>query len=228
MAQRWNDLLFAHWPVPAETLRSYLPPSLQLDTYEGQAWLGITPFWMSGVRPRGLPAFPPLSVFPELNVRTYAITEGKPGVFFFSLEAGNRLAVAGARLAYHLPYYHARMSVYRRGEEMSYTSKRTHRGAPPAEFVGQYRSTSEVYRSEPGSLEHWLTERYCLYAVASRNRLYRADISHVPWPLQTAEADITTNTMAASHGITLPDTKPLLHFSRKLDMVAWRPMRVKG
>jgi hypothetical protein len=226
MAQRWHDLLFAHWPISADRLRTMIPPELELDTYEGQAWLGIVPFWMSGVRPRGVPSLPWLSTFPELNVRTYVTHGDRPGVWFLSLDAANRLAVRAARFSYHLPYFHARMSATPRGDAMDYVSQRIHPGAPPAEFQGRYRPTGDAAPPQPGSLAHWLTERYCLYAVDARGRLYCAEILHPPWALQPAAADIDINTMAAAHGIKLPAAPPLLHFSRLQPVVVWPIKRV--
>ena len=139
MAQSWHDLLFAHWPVPSKELRAGIPASLEIDTYDGQAWLGIVPFRMSGVRFRGIPALPGLSAFPELNIRTYVTAGGKPGVFFFSLEAANPIAVRAARYWYHLPYRHARMACRAEGDGIAYTSQRTYWRASPAAFVGQCR-----------------------------------------------------------------------------------------
>jgi uncharacterized protein len=236
MHQTWHDLLFAHWPVPAETMRALIPAQMELDTYDGMAWVGVVPFRMSGVRPRSLPGLPWLSAFPELNVRTYVHTPApdgapatitRPGVYFFSLEATNPLAVAGARMAYHLPYFQAAMSLTEDTGTIHYRSKRTHKGAPPAEFAGEYGPTDGIYHSQPGSLEHWLTERYCLYTVDPNGKLIIAEIHHIPWPLQPARATITTNTMAAAAGIDLPTREPLLHFARRLDMIAWLPAPVE-
>lgn len=223
MAQTWHDLLFAHWPVPPEMLRATIPASLALDTFQGQAWVGVVPFGMRGVRPRGLPPLPRFSAFPELNVRTYVTAPGgeKPGVYFYSLDAGNPLAVAGARLVYHLPYFYARMGLRRVSQWVSYSSRRSHPGAAPGNFVGQYRPNGPVFRSARGSLEEWLTERYCLYAVDRRGAAYRGDIHHVPWPLQPAEAELHFDVLITQHGIRLPDTAPLLHFARRLTMAAW-------
>src|SRR5215470_11526964 len=139
MAQSWHDLLFAHWPVDPAVLRSRIPAKLTIDTFDGSAWLGIVPFRMSGVRLRATPALPWLSAFPELNVRTYVTAEGKPGVFFFSLDAANPVAVAAARRFFHLPYFRARMSCRPDGDGIRYASQRTHRGAPSAELRGRYR-----------------------------------------------------------------------------------------
>ena len=225
MAQSWRGLLFAHWPVAPELLARVVPAALPIDTFDGQAWVGVVPFDLRGLRPRGLPAVPWLSNFAELNVRTYVTLEGKPGVYFFSLDAARLLAVLGARLTYHLPYYHARMSVRRRDDEVTYASTRIHGGAPPAVFRARYRPTGRVFNAAPGTLDHFLTERYCLYAVDGHG-VYRAEIHHPPWPLQPATAEIAVNSMAGAHGIPLPAVPPLLHFARRQDMVAWPVQRV--
>jgi uncharacterized protein YqjF (DUF2071 family) len=221
LAQQWHHLLFAHWAVSPDVLRSLIPADLQTDTFDGQAWVGVVPFRMVGVRFHGLPPIPTTTTFPELNVRTYVIAEGKPGVWFFSLDAGSRAVVEVARQSFHLPYFKANMTVQTDGDEARYTSRRTDRRGGPAEFVARYRPISEVYRSTAGTLDYWLTERYCLYAVDSRGRLYRGEIHHAPWPLQRAEAEIKVNTMAQAQGIALPNAPPLLHYARRLEVVAW-------
>jgi uncharacterized protein YqjF (DUF2071 family) len=218
---RWHDLLFMHWPVPADLLRPLLPPGLELDTYGSEAWIGVVPFRMTGIRPRYTPTLPWISAFVELNVRTYVTRDGKPGVWFFSLDAANPVAVRMARWQFHLPYFDARMRSIPAGDGMHYASARTHRGAPAATFTAHYRPTGDVYRSRPGDLDHWLTERYCLYSADARGQIHRGDIHHAPWPLQHAEAEIETNTMTDWLGIDLPDTAPLLHFARRLEVVAW-------
>ena len=225
MTQAWDDLLFAHWPVPVDALRQIVPSVLTLDIYEGQAWIGVVPFGIGDFRPRWFPPIPGLSYFPELNVRTYVIAEDKPGVFFFSLDVNNPLAVVGARLWFHLPYFLGRMSLRREGDAVHYTSHRTHPGVQPADFAASYRPTGNLSTPQPG-LEHWLTERYCLYAVDRREHVYRGEIHHVPWSLQSAEARIAVNTMAP-RAIRLPDTAPLLHFSRRQQVLLWPPYRVK-
>ncbi len=217
MAQTWHDLLFAHWPLPPASLAAHIPAGLHLDTFAGQAYLGIVPFRMSGVRRRGLPAVPGFAAFPELNVRTYVSDGSKPGVWFFSLDAGNLAAVTGARAFFHLPYFYARM--LQAGPD--YISQRTHPGAPAAELLARYWPIGEPCRAQPDTLEHWLTERYCLYACDRHGRLYRGNIHHLPWPLQPAVADIVRNTMARPLGLELPATAPLLHFARRLDVLVW-------
>jgi uncharacterized protein YqjF (DUF2071 family) len=223
MAQRWHDLLFAHWPVPAAELQHLIPARLTIDTFNGHAWLAVVPFRMSGVRLRGTPAVPWLSAFPELNVRTYVKCEGRPGVWFFSLDAGNPLAVAIARAWFHLPYFRARMRCSNRDGWIEYISQRAHNGAVAAALEGRYRPVGPVIFPGPGTLEYFLTERYCLYTLDSKRQLIRGEIHHPPWPLQTAEAQFVRNTMAEAAGVLLPAGKPLLHFAKRQDVIVWRP-----
>jgi uncharacterized protein YqjF (DUF2071 family) len=225
MAQTWHDLLFAHWPVDAALLRPLLPPQLQVDTFEGQAWLAVVPFRMTGVRLRGAPAVPWLSAFPELNVRTYVTLGEKPGVWFFSLDAGNSLAVAIARAWFHLPYFRARMSCAERDGWIHYQSERTHNGAPAAELNCRYRPVGDVFSPQRGTLEYFLTERYCLYTTDARGRVIRCEIHHPPWPLQRAEAEPAQNSMTGSLGIALT-SRPLLHFVRRQDVLVWPPEKI--
>ena len=226
MAQRWHDLLFAHWPVPATDVRALIPAGLEIDTFDGVAWLGVVPFRMSNVRLRGMPALPWLSLFPELNVRTYVVHEGKPGVWFFSLDAGNFVAVVIARQWFHLPYFHASMHIAERDAWAHYRSTRTHRGAAPASLQAKYRPISPVQIARPRTLEYFLTERYCLYTADARGRLIRGEIHHGPWPLQIAEAEFAENTMAGAVGIALPAGQPLLHFAKRQDVVVWPPKKI--
>lgn len=226
MAQSWHDLLFAHWPVDAAELRPYIPQSIEIDTFEGHAWLGIVPFHMSGVRLRWTPALPGLSGFPELNVRTYVTAQKKPGVWFFSLDAANAMAVAVARFSFHLPYFTAQMKCEEKNGWINYRSERVHRGAPAGILEGRYRPVGDFFQAQRGSLEHFLSERYCLYSAASRERVYQGEIHHPQWRLQLAEAELVRNSMAEAAGLMLPNQKPLLHFARRQDMVAWAPQRV--
>ncbi len=226
LRMRWHDLLFMHWPVPEDWLRPLIPPALHLDTFDGSAWLGVVPFRMEDVRPRFLPTIPRLSNFSELNLRTYVTHRGKPGVWFFSLDAHNPIAVRLARSTFGLPYFDADMSCETaRGGEVRYRSVRTHKGAPPARFVGRYRATGERFDSRPGTLENFLTERYCLYSagVGGNGRVRRGDIHHRMWPLQSAEVEVEELEMTARIGVSLPDTKPVLHYASRLDIVAWPP-----
>jgi uncharacterized protein len=245
MAMDWHDLLFMHWRVDPGQLRPYVPPSLEIEAFDGDAWLGIVPFVMSGTRGRLLPPVPGLSRFPELNIRTYVHPSSgpdrdKPGVWFFSLDATKRAAVEAARAVYSLPYFKAAMSVRREGgdsaaswvvyrharldgnERLAFGTAR----APEARLVVRYRPVGPVAQASPGSLESFLTDRYRLYAW--RGRLYAADIHHPPWPLQPGEAQIETNTAAAFLGLDDLSGPPLLHFSRFVKVAAWWPRRVRG
>jgi uncharacterized protein YqjF (DUF2071 family) len=222
MAQSWHDLLFMHWPLPAATVRALVPKQLDLDLWDNKAWVAVVPFWMSGVRARGSPAIPGLSQFPELNVRTYVRYGGKPGVYFFSLDAGSLPAVWAARALYHLPYFHARMSARSEGEDVAYSSERV---GSEAQFRGNYRPNSAIKLRRKGTIESWLTERYCLY-TEHRGRVYIGEIHHAPWPLQNASAEIECNTVAVAAGIELPDSSPLLHFARRIDVLIWPIRRV--
>jgi hypothetical protein len=229
MTQRWENLLFAHWPLPADALRPLVPAVLELDTYEGQAWVGVVPFDITVFRLRFVPLMPLMSAFLELNVRTYVKFNGKLGVYFFSLDAASLAAVLGARIWFHLPYFEARMTLKHVNGQIHYAShrvRRTYSGAPPADFGAAYRPTGDVMRAETGSLAAWLTERYCLYAVDQHENVLCGEIHHIPWPLQPAEATIAVNTMTMPPGIRLPDIPPLLHFARRLDVLLWPPYRV--
>jgi uncharacterized protein YqjF (DUF2071 family) len=223
LTQTWHDLLFAHWPVQAAELRALVPRELALDTFNGQCWVAVAPFHMSDIRVHGMPAIPGLSRTPELNVRTYVTVEGKPGVYFFSLDAASRAAVWAARKFFYLLYFLAHMEVREESGSIVCRSKRT--GAR-AEFRGRYRPIAPVNVRKPGTIEHWLTERYCLYTIR-KGVIYRSEIHHQPWPLQDAAAEITTETMAQAAGIKLPTSSPLLHFSKYLKVLIWPLRRVR-
>jgi uncharacterized protein len=214
MAQTWDDLLFVHYRVPVEQLRALAPEGLEVQEHSGSAWLGVTPFVVTGLRARGLLPLPLVSSFRELNVRTYVTRDGKPGIWFFSLDASNQLAVEAARRLYHLPYFRADISIRQRGDQRLYDCSR-HEGKA---FSATYGPGGDVFNAEPASLEHFLTERYCLYAEHQR-QLFRAEIHHRPWPLQSADARIELNTMPP---VKLPDGEPLLLFSARQDVVIWR------
>ena len=229
MTQRWHALLFAHWRVPARELRQRIPPALELDLFEGEAWVGIVPFRMSGVRLRLCPPLPGTSAFPELNVRTYVRSGDRPGIWFFSLDAASRLAVRAARRAFHLPYFDARMRLEEKAGRIRYSSERTHAGARAAELALEYGPESgDTFETAPGTLEHFLTERYRLYAADRRGRIRAGEIHHPPWKLQRGCASIATNTMAEAHGIRLEQSAPeLLHFARLQEVLIWPPRAVE-
>ncbi|GGM05463.1 YqjF family protein [Deinococcus aerophilus] len=207
----WHDLCFMHWPVDPDTLARTLPPGVVLDTYRGQAWLGAVPFRMADVAPRGVPGVPGLSAFPELNLRTYVTAGGEAGVWFYSLDAAQPLAVRLARQFFHLPYFDARMWVSRENGVTRYASLRTHRQAPPGRFAAAYRPVGDPISAPPGSLEDWLTNRLNLYSADPRGRVYRGRIEHDVWPLRRAEAVIRHNTLAAPLGLDLGGEPHLLH-----------------
>ena len=217
LAQTWEDLLFAHWPVPRSALAPLVPPGLELETFDGSAWLGILPFRLTGFRVRGLPAVPGLSTFPELNVRTYVTLGGKRGIYFLSLDAGRDWAVAAARRFYKLPYHRARM-VMRGRASIDFSSERIADAKHAPRFHARYRATGRPSVPDPGTLEHFLTERYCLYAVA-KGSVFRAEAHHLPWPVQPAEAEFDEKTMAPAP-IVLPG-EPILYFSGRQDAVVW-------
>jgi uncharacterized protein len=226
MTQRWNDLLFAHWPVAATQVAALLPEGLQVDTYQGSAWLGVVPFWMDRIKLRGMPSLPGGRSFPELNLRTYVREpySGVRGVYFLSLDARNLLAVGIARAFYHLPYCWAEMQLKQRSErEFDFYSRR-YWTKQPVIFKARYRGlgpTRKLAESRSGSLEYFLTERYCLFSQNRAGQVIRANVHHVPWPLEEAEAEIERNDLANGFGIDLPNIEPVLHYSRRLAVYLW-------
>ena len=235
MTQTWLELLFAHWPVPAAKIRPHLPSPLQLDLHEGVAYVGVVPFRMSNVRLRHTPSVLGLSWFLELNVRTYVTADGVPGVYFFSLDASNPIAVRIARSWYQLPYFDAEMSLKygplisnsltsRRSDQsewVHYSSRRVNCLGASVAFQATYKPIAAVEQAKPDSLEAFLTERYCLYVADRSGVLCRGDIHHQPWPLQLAEAEIQINTMGQPYGFDLSSEKPLLHYSSRLQTLEW-------
>lgn len=220
MLQRWGKLMFAHWTLPPEVLAARLPTGIELDLFQGQAWVGLVPFTLRGVRTPFLPPVPGLSSFLEINVRTYVCVNGEPGVWFFSLDASNALAVHAARLAYHLPYYHADIEIEEDGTRLRYRSRRTHRNAPAAAFDATWTRGEPLPESRPGTLQHFLTERYCLYAE-HRGRLFRGPVSHPPWPLRKARLVALESTLLGAAGLPEPDGEPLLYHADELAVEIW-------
>jgi uncharacterized protein len=221
MTQSWHNLLFAHWRVEVSELRKVVPLAFELDLFDGEAWLGIVPFYMTNVGLRATPSLPWVSSFPELNVRTYVRVADRPGVYFFSLDAGRRLAVMAARTFLNLPYFRATMRIEAGRNGVVYSSARQAGG--PALFSAEYGPTNPPFMASAGSLEYFLTERYCLYHQTHRGIPYRLEIHHPPWSLQLARATIATNTMAAASGIAVSDRHALLHFAQRQDVIAWAP-----
>ena len=226
MTMSWVYLLAAHWSIDPDILAPKIPEGLTLDTYEGDAWLSLIPFKMDNVHPRGLTWSPWGFPFPELNVRTYVTVDGeKPGVWFFSLDAGSRLAVTGARSLFHLPYFNADMTIDVDGDTIGYHSDRTHRGAPGAEFRATYGPTGPANTAEEGSIEHWLMERYCLYS-ANQDTIYRGEVHHPKWELRPAQAEIEVNTMFDGLDIDLPDEPALVHYVDAIHTLGWTIDRI--
>jgi len=209
MGQTWQNLLSAHWRFAHDELRPHVPEPLELEEYDGSAWVGLTPFRVAGLRVRGVPPLPMLSSFLELNCRTYVRRDDRPGIWFFSLDASSRLAVEAARRSYKLPYRHARMGV----RDGRFSAKPD---GLQASFQARYAGAGDVFQAQQGTLEHFLTERYCLYGDDGR---LRADIHHPPWPLQEADATVE------EHGISpvALEGEPLCHFASRQDVVVWRP-----
>ena len=226
MTQRWNDLLFAHWRAQPSQVAALLPEGLHLDTFDGSAWVGVVPFWMDRIKVRGVPTIPGARSFPELNLRTYVrdLRTGTPGVYFFSLDGANLLAVMVARSFYHMPYYWAEMRIDTKSErEFSFFSRRRF-VSKPVIFKARYRGlgpTHKLAENRSGTLEHFLTERYCLFTRNRAGQPIRANIHHVPWPLEDAEAEIERNDLASAIGISLPNIEPVLHYSRRLAIYIW-------
>ena len=218
--QSWHDLLFAHWPVARRTLQQKLPAGLTLDLWRDEAWIGVVPFRLEGLRARHLPGVPTATDFLELNVRTYVRVADRPGVYFFSLDASSALAVAGARTLYGLPYHRAEMSVVRDGPWIHYRSRRED-GA--AAFDARYRPIGAPSVARPDSLEAFLVERYRLF-TASDGKVSRVEIEHPPWQLRPAEVEILANTMTLVSGIPLPDQAPFAHFVDRQDVLNGPPL----
>ncbi|QKG91503.1 DUF2071 domain-containing protein [Halorubrum salinarum] len=232
----WRDGLFAHWPVDPSTVAAALPEGLSVATHDGDAYLGVVPFVMDDIRPRGVPAG--LS-FPELNLRTYVEGPNGPGVYFHSLDADDRLGVAVARGLFRLPYYRAETDVRHPGawdgggaegadadRAVRFASRRVHDGAPHARFDATYAPAGEAFTPEPGSLPAFLTENYRFYTAGSGGRLYVGEIEHEPWTLRPAAAEIRANTLFAANGFDDPDGEPLLHYAEPIAVTADRIRRV--
>jgi uncharacterized protein len=217
--QTWHHLLFAHWPVPVDVVGRFVPRWLDVQEHSGSTWVGLVPFTMTGVTYRRLPPVPIVSRFHEMNLRVYVERDGKPGIWFISLDAASRFAVWAARRFAHLPYFFSRMHMGIDAGTIRYSARRA--GDSEVAFEGSYRPAGQPFESRPGSLEHFLTERYCLYTEDTRAGRWRMEIHHQPWPLQAATAEFQTNRVAQPQGIRLPETPPLLHYSRRLDVVGW-------
>jgi len=226
MTQRWNDLLFAHWAIPTPVIEALLPEWLEADSFQGSAWLGAVPFWLDRIKIRGIPTIPGLRNFPDLNLRTYVrdrIT-GTPGFYCFSVDSSNLFAVVVANMVYHLPYRLAEMHLEQRSErEFAFYSRRRF-ARQQAIFSARYRGlgpSSRLAEIRAGSFEYFMTERPCVFSTNRAGQPIRANLHHVPWPLEEAEAEIDRNDLATAAGIQLPDKDPVLHYSRRLAVYVW-------
>jgi uncharacterized protein YqjF (DUF2071 family) len=217
MHQRWAELAFLHWPVPVAALRALVPSALTIDTFENTAYVGVVPFTVTGARPMLMPPLPWVSDFHEVNVRTYVhLDGGDPGVWFFSLDASNPLVVAAARALFLLPYHHARMEIDVDPGGIDFRSERA--DAEDAMLAARYEPLGQAQAAAPGSLEHFLAERYLLYTSSDR-RLWQGQVHHEPYPLQKARAEVMVEGLVAAAGIARPEGQPpLVHFAREVQV----------
>jgi uncharacterized protein YqjF (DUF2071 family) len=217
----WREVLFLHWPVAPEGLQASIPADLELDTYDGTAWVSIIAFGIAAARPYGFPALLGLPAFGEINLRTYVRGAAKDGVWFFSLDAASALAVAGGRRIAHLPYFNARIDARWTATECRYRSERHDHRSGAAPFAASARFGGDVRIGAPGSLDAWLVERYCFYTVDPRGRTVRGDVRHPPWLLRDATAELAENGMLSAAGVTPQTAEPLVHVSPGVAARAW-------
>ncbi len=237
LSQNWNDLLFAHFAVDAPTLRRMVPEALTLDLYDGVAWLTLAAFCTSHLRPSGIPPLPGISFFPQLTLRTYVTLQDKPGLFYLSVDAANLSAVWFARVFFRMQYWHASMQVSgatieaRKAGEKAIHFRSTRLHGPtgndgPAKFDARYSPEGEAKRADRGTLEEFLTERYCVYSW-NRRKIYRTEVHHQPWLLQAASVEIRDNTVGEPLGLSLPAKPEFCHFSRSLKTLIWAPESIR-
>ena len=219
LSQIWQNLVFIHWEVSFDQIRAAVPQPLEIATYDGKSWIAIVPFDMKKVTFKGLPSIAALSDFPEINVRTYVNYEGKPGVWFFSLDIPSKFATWIARTFFHLPYRYAKVQVTEKDDVIHYQHKMER-----AAFTAKYKPVNFISKRS-SSFETWATERYCLYCQSRRGHLYRTEVQHQEWPLQQAEIDIETNTLL--EGWNLGAQHPSVLFSKHLDVLAYAPERLR-
>ncbi len=226
MSQSWRNLLFIHWPIPPEILRPHIPSTLEIDTYNRSAWLGVVVLVIEGIHPRGLSSISLTPTFPEINVRTYVHYDGKPGVFFLSLDVENWASNTIAKRWYHLPYKKAAVTFRKEGQTFYCKSVRKEKASPPFSFQVKYSPVSEVYFPKEGTLDHWLTERYCLFSSNNGSNIFCGEIQHCPWPLQKAEAEINRNTLLTRYKINSTEIQPISYFSKGVDTLFWNIKKV--
>jgi uncharacterized protein YqjF (DUF2071 family) len=221
MRQTWSNLLFLHWPISPDTLRPYIPSHLQIDTFDGYAWLGVVAFSVAGIYPRGLSSLSLTPNFPEINVRTYVTCDGKPGIYFLSLDVDDWASYTIAKRWYHLPYSFARIRFQKEEQTFHFESIRKWTANSPIKFKGEFIPLPEVYYAQKRMLDHWFIERYCLFSSDKRGNIYCGDIHHCPWPLQKVMTNIKENTLFSPFHFDLTKIKPISHFSRGVDTLFW-------
>ncbi|KAB2334776.1 DUF2071 domain-containing protein [Cytobacillus depressus] len=226
MRQTWSNLFFTHWPIAPEILRPYIPQSLQIDTFNRYAWVGIILFVMEGIYPRGLNYKSILPSFPEINVRTYVQCDDKPGIYFLSIDVGDWASYTIAKRWFRLPYFSSHVSFQKEDQTFQFGSKRKGNSNSPITFNGKYIPLPKIFYPKKGTLDHWLTERYCLYSKDQRGNLYCGEIHHRPWPLQYAESEIHMNTLLSPFNIDLNEVKPISHYSKGVDSLIWNIKKV--
>ena len=222
MAMKEEDLLYIHWPVPVERLRPLVPTELEIETYEGQAWLTMIPFQMTQLHLRGLPPIPGLSTVPQVELRTYVRMKEQSGVTFLSLDANHPLITWVAGNIFQLPYLNAKVELTKRKNSIYFQCRRPASDTTPAaEFVGSYWPVGRPSQAKPGSLEYFLVERYVLFVKGLGNLIYWGAVHHLPWKIQSVEVEIETNTIPAAAGIELPETNPLLYYAAGRNVITW-------
>lgn len=221
--QRWRDLLFLHWEVPESVLRPLVPSDLSLDAFEGRFYVGLVPFAMFGVRPWWLPELVSLD-FLETNVRTYVHHQGKdPGVYFFSLDAASTLAVAAARQMWGLPYFNADMSLSQDDSmNFSYRARRSKSRSKPATLQVTYTAEQQTRASQPDTLEHFLFERYLLFAER-KGQLLKGQVHHAPYPVANARISHLEESLLAAAEVPVKGDPSLCHYSPGVDVEVFGP-----
>jgi len=223
MHQRWDDFLFLHWPVDPQVLRPLIPTALDIDTFEGQAWIGLTPFRVEDIRLGPLPPLPGLNCFNEVNVRTYVVHDGVPGLWFFSLDASMLAAAVAARLFFMLPYFLANIDFAQQTQQFDFKSERL--GPPRADLRVSWRTGDRLRDPDAEALAFFLVERYCYFTIDGAD-VYQTRIYHHPWILEEAEVSEFSTTLLSALGLPAPAARPLTHFSRALPVDIWAPQIV--
>ena len=222
MHQTWENLLFMHWPIDFDHLRSLVPPELEIDTFEGQAYVTMIPMHMNNIHLHDLPAVPGTREFPEINLRTYVRMNDEPGIFFFTIDSGSSFASWVARHTFFLPYIYSKMSFREESDGFHLESKRPNsHHAKKAEFSGSYHPVGEEYQTREGTLEHFLVERYAMYDKGPGGDFFKGNVQHPPWRIQKAEANIEINTVPEAAGIDLGDAVPMLLFAYNTEVLCW-------